>query len=236
MPNGMASNCWCRITYLPSVVMCWHKLWAPCTPFSHLEGVWAMYTEYLVLWKGLFKLDIWGVKQDLITYVGQLVLPNVLVKEWITDPDIHGLLDCPCKVMRLPTHNTENVQPGMIICGIDIVLNGVRSPDMFLKAFPQRSLQTHLCPPHHTPVWHTYTYILLPFSVWRKPCLLESPGCFWRYYLPKVELDPHFTTNVCQTFTSTLCVGYHYMDVTVVAIVVVVHWPSHTICCRDTQH
>ena len=45
------------------------------------------------MWKGIFKLKVRNVELDLIPYVGQLELPNVPVEEWITDPDIHSILD-----------------------------------------------------------------------------------------------------------------------------------------------
>ena len=51
-----------------------------------------MCSKKQVLQKGLFKLEVWGVKQDLIPYVGQLVLSNVPVEGWIILLDIYGLL------------------------------------------------------------------------------------------------------------------------------------------------
>ena len=69
-----------------------------------------------MLWKGLFQLDVWGVKQDLILYVGQQVLSNILFERWIIDPDIHGLFDGPCNVVRYPTQNGEIVHLCMMTC------------------------------------------------------------------------------------------------------------------------
>ena len=60
-----------------------------------------MHSDHLVLWTSLFKFELCGVKQDLIPYVGQLVLPNVPVEGWVIDPDKHGLLDGPCDVAGL---------------------------------------------------------------------------------------------------------------------------------------
>ena len=36
------------------------------------------------------------VKQDYILNMGQLEFSHVPVKVWITDPDVHGLIDGPC--------------------------------------------------------------------------------------------------------------------------------------------
>ena len=43
----------------------------------------------------LFEVEVRGVEQDLIPYVGQLVLANVPIERWIIDPYEHGLLDDP---------------------------------------------------------------------------------------------------------------------------------------------
>ena len=72
-----------------------------------------------MLWKGLFKLEVRGVKQDFIPYV-----------------DIHGLLGGPCHVVRLPIHNGEIVHPGMMNC-VGMVIIMKRSPEMFLKPLPK---------------------------------------------------------------------------------------------------
>ena len=73
-----------------------------------------------------------GVKQDLIPYVGQLVLSNVPVDRWII-----GLLDGSCYVTRFPNHNGEFVHPVRMSCGVGMVINGGRNPEMFLKSFPK---------------------------------------------------------------------------------------------------
>ena len=43
----------------------------------------------------MFEVDVRGVEQDLIPYVGQWVLANVPVEGWIIDPYEHSLLDGP---------------------------------------------------------------------------------------------------------------------------------------------
>ena len=33
------------------------------------------------MWNSLLQLEVWGVEQDLIPYMGQMVLPNVLLSD-----------------------------------------------------------------------------------------------------------------------------------------------------------
>ena len=75
--------------------------------------------------------------------MGQLVFSNVPVEGWIIDPDIHGLHDGASDVMRLLTHKGESVHPFMMICVFDMTINGVRTPEMFLKPFPQSPGRFH---------------------------------------------------------------------------------------------
>ena len=44
-------------------------------------------------------MDVRGVEQDLISYVGQLVVANVPIKGWIIDSYEHGLFDGPSEGM-----------------------------------------------------------------------------------------------------------------------------------------
>ena len=92
-----------------------------------------MCSENLVLWNGLFKLEVWSVKQGLIPHVGQLLLPVVSVDRWIIDTDVHVILAGPWDVVRLPTHNREIIHPVMMICGIAMVIDWGRNPEIFPK-------------------------------------------------------------------------------------------------------
>ena len=73
-----------------------------------------MHSEHMELWKGLFQLEVRSVEQGLIPYVGQLEHPSVPVERWVIDPNIPGLLDGPCDVLRLPTHSEDIVHTGMM--------------------------------------------------------------------------------------------------------------------------
>ena len=84
------------------------------------------------MWKGLFYVEVRGVKLDLIPHVGELLLPNVPVKEWNIDPYVHSLLDGPNTGMWLPTHNGEIIQLGMMTWGACMDINGGRCPETIL--------------------------------------------------------------------------------------------------------
>ena len=94
-----------------------------------------MHIKHLELLKDPLELDIKGVEQDLIPCMGQLKLPKVPDEGWIIDPNIHDILDGTCYVVSLPTHNGEVVHPGMMPYGISMVIDGGRSPKVFLKPF-----------------------------------------------------------------------------------------------------
>ena len=127
----MAPNCSCRTTYLPNVVSYSQN----CEPLPTL-GVWTICSELLELWKGLLKLEVRGIEQDLIPYVRQLELPTVPVEEWAIHPDLHGHLDGPCDVVQLPAHIGEFFHPDMMTCDVGMVIDGGRSPEMFHQPFP----------------------------------------------------------------------------------------------------
>ena len=56
--------------------------------------------------------------------MGQLKLAYVPVKEWIIDPDVHGLLDGPCDVVHLPTQNGNILHTDMMTRGVTVVTDG----------------------------------------------------------------------------------------------------------------
>ena len=64
--------------------------------------MWAKHSWQLELWKELLWIEVRGIEQDLIPYVGQLELANVPTEGWIIDPNIHSLLDGSYNVMYLP--------------------------------------------------------------------------------------------------------------------------------------
>ena len=85
---------------------------------------------------GLLKLEGRGIEQDLIPYLVQLEFTNVLIEEWIIDPDAHGLLD-GSYVLPLPTHYGEVINTDMITCSVDMIIDGGRDPKMFPDPFPK---------------------------------------------------------------------------------------------------
>ena len=74
-----------------------------------------------------------GIEQDLIPYVWQLDLANVLTEVWTTDPDVHCLLD----VLHLPMNYSKVVHTDVMICGVGIVTEGGWGIEMFPEPFPK---------------------------------------------------------------------------------------------------
>ena len=83
--------------------------------------------------EGLLEVKVRGSKQDLIPYVGKLELTNVPVEGWNIYSYVHDLLDV------LTTYSGEVVHPVMMTCGVDMAIDGGRSPEMFLELFPKGS-------------------------------------------------------------------------------------------------
>ena len=108
----------------------------------------------------LFKVEGRGIKQDLIPYVGQLILPMLLLEGWIIDPDVNSLLDGPCDVECLPIHYGEVVHTDVITHDIGMFIDRGGVPEVFPVPFPKRSLQIPLCTPHHNPVCHMHSFRL----------------------------------------------------------------------------
>ena len=64
---------------------------------------------------GLFEFEVWGIEQDLIPYMGQLVLSKVSNEEWCINLYAYNLLDGLCDVVQFSTHNGEIVYIGLVI-------------------------------------------------------------------------------------------------------------------------
>ena len=85
-------------------------------------------------------MEVRGVEQDLIPYVGQLELPKVPVEGWVIDPDVHGLFCGLCNAVQLSDHNGQVVHLCMMTCDMGMVIDRGRSPEMFLVPFPRQRL------------------------------------------------------------------------------------------------
>ena len=68
----------CRTPYLP--IVCRHSVWGACTTlWPGVVGLvqWALLTRR----DGLLEVEVRGVEQDLIPYVGQLAFPNIPMED-----------------------------------------------------------------------------------------------------------------------------------------------------------
>ena len=69
------------------------------------------------------EMEWWGVLQDLIPDVGQLVVSQVHLEEWVMYMDKHGLPGGPCNAMCLPAHNEEAVHIDGVSCGLTVLVD-----------------------------------------------------------------------------------------------------------------
>ena len=65
----------------------------------------------------------------------QLELAFVPIREWIIDPNVHGLLDGPGDDVCLPTHYVENVHTDAMTLGVTMVIEGEGGPEIILEPF-----------------------------------------------------------------------------------------------------
>ena len=66
---------------------------------------------------------------------GNWNLPMFHIEGWISDPDIHGLLDGSCDVVHLPTYHREVVHTCVMTCCTGMVIDEGKGPKMFHEAF-----------------------------------------------------------------------------------------------------
>ena len=139
------SDTWCQMVWhliADTVLHTYQILWGivtNCEPPAHHEGLWTMYSEWLEMWKALFKLEGRGVEQDNIPYVGQLKLPKVSVDGWIIDLTYRtSLMGLVMLCDFLPTTEKLSTLVRWPVVFARSRMGG-RSPEMFLK-LPQRSL------------------------------------------------------------------------------------------------
>ena len=111
----------------------------------------------------VFEVEVKGIEQDLIPYVGHLACASVPVEGWIIDFYGHGLLVPAMVCDSLPTmEKMSNLLWWPEVLAWSQIGAGALN---YSLSFPQRSLQTPLNTPQHTPAYCTCTCILLHFSV-----------------------------------------------------------------------
>ena len=86
--------------------------------------LWALYSEPRWAGKRVFEVYTGDVSQDLIPYVGQLVLPIIPAEGWVINPYEYGLLDDPGDGVWLPLNCGEIVQFGGMSWGVGMVIEG----------------------------------------------------------------------------------------------------------------
>ena len=106
-----------------------------------------------------------SIEQDFIPYVAQLEFAHVSIEGWrdgsLTLMYIASLMVLVRLCASLP-NMVEVVYTGVMTCGIDMVIDGRRSPKMFPEPFPKILAES---PMYHTPVYYTCTCRLLHLSL-----------------------------------------------------------------------
>ena len=110
--------------------------------------------------------------------------------------DIYGLLDGSSNIMSLPIHNREVVHPGVMMCGVGMVTDRGRSPEMFLEPFSKGPCRFA----SHTSLSPLYLHITLLFCMMLPLSIGGQQEVFDCVALHEMDLEPHFATNYLETF------------------------------------
>ena len=113
---------------------CRNSVWAPCAAGGLV--LWALCSGPVCPGRIAYLWCRPGVWNDLIPYVGQLVLANVPVEGWVNYPYEHGNLDSSNDSRLLPTNYGEMAQFGMMTWGVGMVIDGGRYSEMLLEPVP----------------------------------------------------------------------------------------------------
>ena len=174
---------------------CWHKLCTPI-PLSTRRGCWPSTVDD---WSG--QRTTWGRNQGYWTGLHLIGRTTGICNcsywgmdhwPWCTWPPWWFLQCC-----ALPTHNGEVVHPGVMACGVGMVINRRRDPEMFLEPFPKGLcrfscvLLITLQPVTHVPVnYFTHLYDIIPILGGHQEVFEVLPSLKWTWtpILPQMFL------------------------------------------------
>ena len=91
-----------------------------CTPMCAMGEVCPLWCDG----KGLTEVEGWGVLQDLIPGVGQLVPPQVPFEGLVMDPNKHGLIFAPSYTVHIPAYNGKAVHIDGMSCRMTMLVKG----------------------------------------------------------------------------------------------------------------
>ena len=113
LPHDMQTQC------VPFCAPCPHVVWVRCS--ESLGVVWSIW-----IW------GVWGVWQDLIPYVGQLVFTPFLFSDRSFTFMYMASLMVLMRLCDSPSGMEKNVHPGMVTCGVGMVIKWGKCPYLFL--------------------------------------------------------------------------------------------------------
>ena len=87
----------------------------------------------------LLQFYFWGVKQNLIPNMWQMVFTNISIEGWIIDPYVQSLFYCSHMVQVLPPNNVKVVVSNIVTSDVAMVIYGRGGFQMFLEPFTKSS-------------------------------------------------------------------------------------------------
>ena len=159
----------------------------------------------------LLQFLFWGVKQNLIPNMWQMVFTHISIEEWIIDPYVQSLFYCSHLVQVLPPNNVKVVDSNIVTSDVAVVIYGRGWFQMFLEAFPKSSWglsNIFLITIHPVTLVSVDDSTLLLdwiFVFGRHQEVLDG-GAFF-----KIHLNPKHPANVLNALTESTVVWDHYV-------------------------
>ena len=185
----MFGRCYCWVADgMATAGLEWWQMLLPC-------GRWNGH------WVKLFQFEFWGVKQNLIPYMRQIVFTYIPIQGWIVDPYIQSFFNGSHEVLLLSPHNTKILQWDLVTSGVKMVKDWGGGFEMFLEPLSKCS------------GWFTYIFIItlhpVAFeSVDDSTSILDRILVFWSHQEVfdcftsfEVYLYPMVVTSSLETFT-----------------------------------
>ena len=87
----------------------------------------------------LLQFEFWGVNQNLIPNMWQMVFAHISVEGWIIDPYVQSLFYCSSLVQVLPPNNFEIDDGNTVTTDVTVVIYGRGGFQMFIEPFSKSS-------------------------------------------------------------------------------------------------
>ena len=172
----------------------------------------------------LLQCEFWGVNQNLIPNMWQMVFANISVEGWIIDPYVLCLFYCSYLVQVLPPNNFEIVDGNTVTTDVPVVIYGRGGFQMFLEPFSKSS-------------WGLSNIFLITIhpatmiSVDDSTLFLDWISVFGSHQEVLdsgaslvIHLYPKLSANVFDALTETTIVWYYYIRLLLGAVTGSICW------------